>query len=311
MVRVDRIATECTKDGKKDASGAGGKQKDDFLAAKSGLYQLLYEVKENIRERHTLQRRNGNTYETIRKGAEISEQLKQIDVDFKKIQDIHKKQRGFARRRSLGLTDEELDNRLSDLNLLKQQIEEARTAFRNNRAISTDKLTSMSGASPLSTRTTTADHVVPPRTIGAPTAREGGGEVALDIAEERRALGLSSPGGGAREPTEAERQAMDRWKRRDQAMDRQLDEIGEGVERLGDIAQNINATADRHTVMAQEIARSADKAHSNLQTLSLKMKKVMETQRNSTFFCRIILVVVLIGCVGYIYWAITNQDGDR
>ncbi|CEM05171.1 unnamed protein product [Vitrella brassicaformis CCMP3155] len=273
LKRLERIQEECGSIDKAAKDRKDG-PKDEFLRLKEDIYSALFEVKEAIRERQVLQKRVGNSFEVIQKGVFITDTLKSLDADFKKIQELYKKQSNQRRK----FEETELESRFQALQIMKKQLEEAKTSFKTGGALN----------------------------------REDDIEIKT-VLEQRAGLGLSaggvhiqvdSTGGQPMSPTEDEERAMYRWKHRDAQFDKQVEEIGEGVERLGEIATQINVTADKQTAMAAEIQKTAEKASAELNKMNVKLKKFMEEQKNSNFFCRIILVICLIGCVGFIWNAV-------
>eukprot|EP00745_Piridium_sociabile_P038816 TRINITY_DN71327_c0_g1_i2.p1 TRINITY_DN71327_c0_g1~~TRINITY_DN71327_c0_g1_i2.p1 ORF type:complete len:166 (-),score=24.49 TRINITY_DN71327_c0_g1_i2:57-554(-) len=109
------------------ASGeANSGNKDEFLRLKDQLYGNLSLVKAEIRERQALQRRSGNTFDVIHKGVAITDYFKQIDLDFRRAQDVYRKQSTQRRK----FTEADLEKRFETLSIMKRQIEEARLHYR-------------------------------------------------------------------------------------------------------------------------------------------------------------------------------------
>lgn len=265
--RVERIQYECGS-ADRDRKSKDDLQKDEFLRLKQGMYSALYAVLEAIRERQALQRKHGNCIEAIQKRAFIDDKLKQLDGDLRRMQEVYRLQSQKKHK----FTDEELESRFQDVQVLKKKLEEAKATYRNQGTVTDDELKT--------------------------------------ITEMRRGLGLNpqtgvpldlEAGDSGREPTEEEKAAMGKWQQRDQDFDRQLEVIGDGVDRLGQIAERIGQTAQKQNVMLSEVHKKMDKNNTSVQQLNQKIKKVMSSQKNSTFFCRLVLVIVLLGCIGFVY----------
>ena len=63
-----------------------------------------------------------------------------------------------------------------------------------------------------------------------------------------------------RDMNSAERDAVDRWKKRDGDFDDLLDQIGLVVDRLNPMAQQMGETAQKQSVIAQELTHKSEKA---------------------------------------------------
>jgi len=119
--RLEKIAEECGEKPKKQAA-----EKDEFIQLKKRCYELLEEVRDNIRERANVMKRRGNCYETIQKGHAIRKQLDELKKNRPRLQELHKKAQG---RWTNKLTKEELKDRYKVIRLLKHQIDEADNLF--------------------------------------------------------------------------------------------------------------------------------------------------------------------------------------
>uniref|UniRef100_A0A0G4I743 t-SNARE coiled-coil homology domain-containing protein n=1 Tax=Chromera velia CCMP2878 TaxID=1169474 RepID=A0A0G4I743_9ALVE len=269
MTRLERVEIET---GVKQKEGQQPEQpqiKDDFLRLRAIMYDNLGETLEAIKERHNIQKRKGNCVEAVQKGAFVKEQLKKLDLDFVKLHDIYRKQSTQKRK----FSEEEMKKRFEDMQDLKRRIEEAKMTFRNAGGVKSQDLKT--------------------------------------ITEMRRQMNLEAGNTGkgagagvrreAEEVTEEDKKTMQRWKERDEDFDRQLGLIGEGADRIKEVGQRIGDLADQQNAAVTELHGDADQAQGEINELNIKIKKVMDSQKNTTFFCRIILIVVLIALLGFLF----------
>lgn len=261
--RLEAIATECgERPQTKEAV-----QKDEFLRLKKRCYELLEEVRDNIRERQGLLRRRGNCYETIQKGSLIRQQLDELKKTLPRLQELHKKAQGrwFANKRQ-----EEIQERYQVLRLLKRLVDEANELFLSGNA---------AGAG--------AGGDTPDGGVGPAASLLGLRHVA---AEEDRSRQLS----------EDERGLLDRLKAKDEDIDRHVAEVGAVVDRLGDMAGQIGMAAERQKLKAEAVAHEVGKAETDIAVLNKKVADVIKYEKNTNFCCQMVLAIALLCCLGFI-----------
>eukprot|EP01066_Platyproteum_vivax_P012396 Platyproteum_vivax@DN5630_c0_g1_i1.p1 len=248
-------------------------QQDDFVKLKADMYDQLAMAREWITERRNIQKASGNCYEAIKKNNEINDALAQLDDKWKKLQSIYKKQ--VTRKKVEAV---ELENRWEDLEVLKRHIQEARLTHKN-----AGKLNDVNFQTAAEYRN---------------TLREAGN---LPV---RRNEGNRGP---AEEPSEEDKATVGRWQARDKEFDKDLDEIKEGVEVLEDIALNIGQKADQQSKMIKDVNKDTTKAEDKLVDLNAKVKKVLGANNQNNCMCRVVLIVLIIGCVAFIWNMVTNS----
>jgi hypothetical protein len=76
-----------------------------------------------------------------------------------------------------------------------------------------------------------------------------------------------------------------------------VDQIGEGVGKLHEIALAMKDELDVHDVVIGEVTEKADKAKSQLDTVNKKLKKTLDTVNSSgdKFCVNVICLVLLLG----------------
>jgi len=94
----------------------------------------------------------------------------------------------------------------------------------------------------------------------------------------------------------------------DRKLDAQLDQIGQGVARLKNIALDMNAEIKTQGVMIEEITDKVDKATDHLQGLNAKIKDALEQVGGaSRIIVNVILLVVVIAIGAFAYTVINGQ----
>jgi len=103
--------------------------------------------------------------------------------------------------------------------------------------------------------------------------------------------------------TDGQRSQIQELEARDADFDRQLDEIGEGIQDLAEIAQLQGEEVQRQSVMLDNVNAKMDKALERMTTVNEKMKQTLEeVGRPSGKLCVDIMCIVLaIGFAAVIY----------
>mmetsp|Transcript_160924 Transcript_160924/g.296390 ORF Transcript_160924/g.296390 Transcript_160924/m.296390 type:complete len:245 (+) Transcript_160924:64-798(+) len=238
------------------------------------MYGLLEEVREAICERQALLKRRGNCHETIQKGHRIRQQLEELKRLLPKLQGLHKqaqKKRNASQRR------DELAARYQDIRVLKRQVDEAQELWASANAgveVSEALLAPPGGGM-----------------SGSPKATLFGGlRQAAQGGEDARRL-LDSD----------EQEVMGQIKRRDQAVDKELDTIGNHAERLGGLALQIGVTAEQQAKKAEALGSDVDKNTKDLQAMNTRIAEVIRYDRNTTCCCQMILGVCLLCVLGVVF----------
>ena len=89
--------------------------------------------------------------------------------------------------------------------------------------------------------------------------------------------------------------------RKDQQIDEGLDQIAEGVNDLRHLAIDMRDEVKVQSAMVDEITHKVDAASGHLTNLNKRMKKTLANTRSADrFILDFILLVILLGVVGYI-----------
>lgn len=259
--RLEDIAEACGEKPQKDQV-----QKDEFLRHKQKCYQLLEEVRENIVSRQQLMKKRGNCYETIQKGHTIRAQLDDLRKLQLRLQELHKKAQG---KWNASKKQDELQDRYQVIRLLKRQTDEANEMFLSGQVDS-----AASG--------------------GLRDAGNGRDAPSVSL------LGMASEADRRRELSLEEQGVIDDIRKRDAELDKQVAEVGDVVARLNDIAGNIGTTADRQKQKAEALLTDVEKADGDLKQLNKRVAEVIQYEKNTNFFCQMVLGIALLCCVGFI-----------
>ena len=109
--------------------------------------------------------------------------------------------------------------------------------------------------------------------------------------------------GGGVAMTDDQRQQILQLEERDADFDRQLDEIGEGIQDLAEIAALQGEEVKRQSVMLEVVNNKMDKVNERILSVNTKMKETLEeVGRASDKLCVDIMCIVLaIGFAAVIY----------
>ena len=103
--------------------------------------------------------------------------------------------------------------------------------------------------------------------------------------------------------TDGQRQQMLQLEERDADFDRELDEIGEGIQDLADIAALQGEEVKRQSAMLDNVNNKMDKVNERMTSVNSKMKETLdELGRSGDKLCvDIMCICLMIGFVAVIY----------
>ena len=136
----------------------------------------------------------------------------------------------------------------------------------------------------------------------------GGGKVTLGTVSRANA----GPSSGDTELPDIDSETRDGLQlldRKNQQIDQQLEIVAEGVSELKSIALHMRDEVKVQSAMVDEITSKVDAASSHLNNLNRKMKQTLaQTRSADRFILDFILLVILLGIVGYIISMVTGQS---
>lgn len=88
----------------------------------------------------------------------------------------------------------------------------------------------------------------------------------------------------------------------DKVIDEMLENISTGVNELKEMATEMGKEADKQGVMLEDLDIKVDKVNDELENINIRLRKALESVRKGDrFIVDIILLVILLGLIGYIY----------
>ena len=274
--RLAQIEESCL--GSVNASSDSPEKMDKFLQLKVAITGDLTEMRGKIADRIALQREHGQSVEVITLTAQIRVLETEIQKNFDKLKEVYRRQCDggifvFSRNTS---NAKELSARYQQLDNLAYQIEEARKVFL------TGAVPGVGGA---------VDEA-------GPAGTESGGlslrERLFGKTKEEEEVKKGPRQYRTEGMDEHEQEALGRWQAAETDMDRDLEQVGQVVERLGEVAGEMAMQATKQGKMMDMIKERTDRASTGLRQVSVRLRQIMDTERKSTFACRILLLLILL-----------------
>ena len=103
-----------------------------------------------------------------------------------------------------------------------------------------------------------------------------------------------------RNRTAKEDEVLQNWKQYDLEIDRQINEIGNVVDRLSVTATNIGAKAQLQSELLAELHSRADKVSEGLIVVNNSVQKIMKNQGGMNIALKLTLILVLVILLSYI-----------
>ncbi|CBZ50305.1 conserved hypothetical protein [Neospora caninum Liverpool] len=256
-------------------------EKDEFLAVKNRMEGILKNTYILIEERRTLRAAKGTTLETVRLGGEIDDNLSLLRDLFEEISTVYRQQ--FKQRKKKKLTDEDLEERHADINRLMRAIEELRRESKRTAIAAGPQ-----GDHRMRTLTELASGSGRLARDGADGRLSGWGEAV----DEETPSPLRAP--QIEEVSREDRETIRRWRERDEEFDKQVAEVGDAIDRIAHVAVQIGEKAEVQHELVQQVQTHTEQAAAEIQHLNAKVKGLLSTQSNATFFTRLFLIVILL-----------------
>jgi len=283
MATLDTVETETAGEGQQKAATSSGKGEDEFVRLKKKIAVNVKEVREKLGEREELLSRGASgTKATVQASHQIRQQLKMAREDADRLMVLQRKEAAKTRGKEKAV--EQAENRQEVVELVFKHIEECelqekkRYASKNSDA--RVELFAGSGRGVALGATTTYPSGAGRSGDATPSAYCGSSLPEID-AETQEGLQL--------------------LERKNKAIDEQLEVVAEGVSELKTIALTMRDEVKVQSAMVDEITNKVDSASGTLNTLNKKMKQTLaQTRSADRFILDFILLVVLLGIIGYI-----------
>jgi len=265
VAKLEALAEETGDEKKGPNKQSGG---DEFKRIHGGIAVQCRDIRKALKERDELMQKGGSgSKQTVQISNRIRQQIKVVREDANK---LHALQRKEAAKRGKG-NAQQVEARGEQVDLVFRHIEECealdkrRYASKNSEA----RVELFSGGK---TGTLVS-------TVGAVSRVPEGTELPpLEVQDGLRQLQI-----------------------KDQRIDEELEQVAAGVADLRSVALDIRDEVKVQNAMVDEITHKVDKAHRQLTNVNKKMKKTLEQTRSADrFILDFILLVVLLGIIGYI-----------
>ena len=102
---------------------------------------------------------------------------------------------------------------------------------------------------------------------------------------------------------------MQQIESRDQEFDKQLEEIGEGIQDLSEIAQMQNEEVRRQNLMLENVGNKIDGANEHLSNINTKMKETLNEVRGADKICVDIMCIVMMVGLGAVRYQVIKTNG--
>mmetsp|Transcript_4748 Transcript_4748/g.12066 ORF Transcript_4748/g.12066 Transcript_4748/m.12066 type:complete len:308 (-) Transcript_4748:127-1050(-) len=257
------------------------KKGSKFLELKSTIVDRLKNIHQLLKDTKELEGAGyggDNAKEVIKKQAEMREQIRQATDEWRELEAIYKKE---ARKKKSKFSPEELEVQAELVQRLYAEIEKVKNAQMKGYARSS----APDAASALNTKALAYD----------PTA-SGGNKPSW-----------AGPGGGVALTGDQQQQIM-QLEERDADFDLQLDEIGEGILDLQEIAQQQGEEVALQGQMLDKVDKKLDKNLERMTNVNTRMKDTLEEvgRASDKLMVDIMCIVLAIGFGAVIYNFATN-----
>jgi syntaxin of plants SYP7 len=259
------------------------KKGSKFLELKSAIVDRLKTIHQLLKDTKELEGAGyggDNAKEVIKKQAEMREQIRQATDEWRELEAIYKKE---ARKKKSKFTPEELEVQSELVKRLYAEIEKVKDAQMKGYARSR----APDAATALNTKALAYD----------PTASNSGGN----------RPSWAGTGGGVALTGDQQQQIM-QLEERDADFDLQLDEIGEGILDLQEIAQQQGEEVALQGQMLDKVDKKLDKNLERMTGVNTRMKETLEEvgRASDKLMVDIMCIVLAIGFGAVIYNFATN-----
>mmetsp|Transcript_12455 Transcript_12455/g.14069 ORF Transcript_12455/g.14069 Transcript_12455/m.14069 type:complete len:312 (-) Transcript_12455:605-1540(-) len=259
------------------------KKGSKFLVLKSTIVDRLKSIHKLLKDTKALEGAGyggDNAKDIIKMQAETREQVRQATDEWRELEAIYKKE---ARKKKSKFTPEELEVQSELVKRLYAEIEKVKDAQMKGYARSRVP----DAATALNTKALAYDPSAARSSGSKPSWGGTGGGVALTSDQQQQMLQLEE---------------------RDADFDLQLDEIGEGIQDLAEIAQQQGEEVRLQTQMLDKVDKKLDKNLERMTTVNTKMKDTLEEvgRAGDKLMIDIMCIVLAIGFGAVIYNFVKN-----
>merc|ERR1712038_2131198 len=132
-----------------------------------------------------------------------------------------------------------------------------------------------------------------------------------DAAPGWAAAGGASTGGGV-EMTQQQALRLEQIENRDKEFDKQLDDIGQGINDLSEIAQMQQEEVKKQNIMLENVGKKIEDVYDHIDNVNAKMKDTLNEVRAADKICvDIMCVVLMVGLAAVLYQMIKSQTNGN
>jgi SYP7 family syntaxin len=300
--KINRAASNATMGRGKKAQKAGSRfvnLKSSIVDRLKSIHGLLEEEQNRVRSNFNVMDGN-NPKEIIARQARIREEIRQAGDDWAELDNIYKNE---ARKRKSKFTMEELDVQQTLVQRLYAELEKVKELSKKNYTTRPDTANAKAnGRDDLALSLNTQSLNV----IGLGSGFDNGG---LTQGDGFLGGGRGGGGGGEVELTHQQSLQMQQIESRDQEFDKQLEEIGEGIQDLSEIAQMQNEEVRRQNLMLENVGNKIDGANEHLSNINTKMKETLNEVRGADKICVDIMCIVMMVGLGAVLYQLIKTNG--
>lgn len=263
-----------------------------FIEVKSSIVDRLRKVHsllevEAKRNKGLMAVTDGNNpKDVIARQAEMREEIRQSEEEWKELNTLYKTE---ARKRNSKFTAEELEVQQTLVQRLGAEIEKVKNMQSRGYTKTTDDKDAI-------TADMNAQAIVGLGTTNFNSGADSGSKWA------------DAEGPGV-EMTDSQALQLSQIQDRDKEFDKQIDQIGEGIKDLNEIAMMQNEEVQRQGVMLENVEQKIDDAQDHIQTVNERMKETLDEVRAADKICvDIMCIVLMIGLAAAMYHMIKQNS---
>eukprot|EP00546_Thalassionema_frauenfeldii_P009027 CAMPEP_0178915554 /NCGR_PEP_ID=MMETSP0786-20121207/12088_1 /TAXON_ID=186022 /ORGANISM="Thalassionema frauenfeldii, Strain CCMP 1798" /LENGTH=291 /DNA_ID=CAMNT_0020588671 /DNA_START=234 /DNA_END=1109 /DNA_ORIENTATION=- len=253
-----------------------------FLELRSIIVQRLKDIHSKLQKVKELENAGyggDNPTQLIKINAEIREETRQAQDEWKEMDAIYKKE---ARKKRSKFSEEELETQQDLVQQLYEKIEQVKSIQ-------------------MAARTGTSEMDAAAGILASSGMRQPTTGIANNSA-------MGGGGGGGASLTEGQRLQIQELEERDADFDRQLDQIGEGIQDLGEIAALQNEEVKHQAAMLDNLNDKIDGVNDRVTNVNARMKETLDEVGRSSdkLIVDIICIVLALSFAAILYRMISS-----
>mmetsp|Transcript_29396 Transcript_29396/g.41373 ORF Transcript_29396/g.41373 Transcript_29396/m.41373 type:complete len:274 (+) Transcript_29396:52-873(+) len=265
MRKVQFIQDQCSDKKAKREQEEAEKNYDEFTKLRKKIARDIKDVRKQIQERNELLSQTDNNAQTVKMSSQVRSKIKEITRDAEELEGMYEDDKQKIEKRKMKKKEVPADEE----QYLEQKAEIVDLCFKH-----IDECKNLERAG------------------------FGGG---------RESHVTSSRQSKLQDPTvsqlpDLEDEGFQMLKRNDAQIDKQLDQVADGVAFLKNLAVEMGKEIEMQNVIIDDLHKEVDKTQATLNDLNKRMKKILtDVRKADRFMIDLILLIILLGLVAYIY----------